>query len=197
MPNIVNWLKQRYSSNPSEITFHPKLNIPIKYLFSIGNKPYYQCVNEYEMPSKRLAFAKKFYIEMQNRITSEVLLDFINATKERINEGKLGEAYRLMDELEYRTKWLFDPESVMRFASVLYFDLEENIYDYDFEYNLRKISEFEKKKLLGTFLKMLFEAQSALSNLSEQDLQEYLLKLQPLKDAHQRLTSEKEGTNSK
>lgn len=172
---------EKFKKKPEKVVFHPRVKIPIKYAFECEGKHFYQAVNDYEVPKRRFAFAKKFYDEMQNKVTSETLTQFCEKGKELCSgkDGKvdLGQVWKLWDELHYRSQWLFEPESLLRFASVVYFTLDENLNDYDFEYNKIKIASFEKKKLTTTFLKMLSTGQKILSDLSPDALQAYLYEL--------------------
>lgn len=181
------WYKVFSRKAGQEIAFHPKLNIPIRWVFKLGGKHYYTFVNDYEMPKKRFGFAQKFYIETQNKVTTEKLLEFIEAGKKCIDEGKLGQTWKLLDELEYRTKWSFDPESTYRLASVVIFTLDENLQDYDFDYNDQKVSRFKKKGLLPHLLKILTHERSPLSSLSVKDLEAYLQKLKDESERQQKL----------
>ena len=182
---------------PTDIRFHPINKKPIKWVMKCGNWHLYEFVNTYEMPRKRFAFAQKFFQETQSKITSEALMEYTTATKKLINEGKLGEAFRLLDELEYRNKWLFEPETLLRLASVLYFTIDEDVTDYDFEFNEEKIATFKKKEMLVHFLKLLTNGQAILSNLSAEDLPTYLLQVKEASERQQKLMSEAMGLDNK
>lgn len=197
MIKIKEFYKRFARKAGQEITFHPKLNIPIRWVFKLSGKHYYTFVNDYEMPKKRFGFAQKFYLESKNKVTTEVLLDFIEAGKKCINEGKLGQTWKLLDELEYRTKWSFDPESTYRLASVMIFNLDENLSDYDFKYNDNKIDKFKKKGLLPHLLMILTNEQSPLSSLSMADSLEYLSKLNAEDERHLKLIQELKGIGAK
>lgn len=185
--NIFSWFKK---TKPQDITFHPKLNLAIKYAFKCGGKHYYQLLNDYEMPKKRFAFARTFYSEMQSKVTSQTLEEFCIAIKTQINAGKPGEAYKLVDELQWRTTWLFDPDTLYRFASVVYFTLDENLQDYDMKFNEAKQETFKKKELLTFFLQLLMNGQKLLSTLSGEDLKNYLTRLLERKEQQLKLISE-------
>lgn len=197
MIKLKEWYKKFARKAGQEITFHPKLNIPIKWVFKLAGKHYYTFVNDYEMPKKRFGFAQKFYIETQNKVTTEKLLEFIEVGKKCVDEGKLGQTWKLLDELEYRTKWSFDPESTYRLASVMIFPLEENLQDYDFDYNDQKVGFFKKKELLIHLLKLLTSAQSPLLSLSTSDLAMYLQKLKAEEERQQKLIAELKVSNHK
>jgi hypothetical protein len=191
------WSKLVHKQHPTDIHFHPVNKRPIKWVMKVGSMDLYEFVNTYEMPRKRFAFAQKFFQETQSKITSESLLEFTGACKKLINEGKLGECFRLLDELEYRNKWTFEPETLLRLGAVLYFTLDEDVTDYDFDYNDKKIELFKKKDMLVHFLKLLTNGQAILNSLSPEDLVTYLLQVNEVKEKQQTLISEAMGTESK
>ena len=150
----------------------------IKYAFTVGITDYYQLVNDLDLPEKRFAYLRHYYHEMQMRLTKETLLEFMDAMKKAVNPEKgkaveLGKVDRLIDEITERTKWLFEPESLYRMASVVYFTLDEDITDYDERENEAKIKAFKKKDMLSHFLQTLTNEQSGLFNLSPDALKTY------------------------
>lgn len=175
---------------PVDIKFHPKTEKPIKWVMNVGGMDLYEFVNTYEMPRKRFAFAQKFFVETQNKCTTEYLNEFIEACKATLNKSDIGNTFKLLDELQYRTKWLFEPETLLRFASVMYFTLDEDITDYDFEFNETKIHAFKKKNTLESFLQLLTNGQSILKTLSSHDLAIYLSQLKEQTEKQQTLISD-------
>jgi len=162
-----------------DIIFHPNKKIlsPLLWCFNCDGKDYFRFSNDYEIPKGRFQFVQKFYHETTLKISSEDLKKFCEAIKKCCNENKLGDAYKLADELEYRDTWLFEPETLLRFASAIYFTLDEDVTNYDFDYNDNKIAVFKKKNMLRYFLMNLINGQSLLSSLSESDLEIYLSEL--------------------
>lgn len=163
-----------WGRDPKKITVHPKLGKTIKWVFSVGGKDYYEFEHSYEIPTLRFRFAKKFYEEVANKVTHSELKAICEQGKKLLDEGKLGETWRLLDDLNYQLDWAFEPESLLRFASVIYFDLEEPINDYDSKYNERKIRAFKKKEVFTLLVRRLMSGSQILSSLSIKDLDTYL-----------------------
>jgi hypothetical protein len=145
---------------------------------------------------------KTFYSEVENKLTSQDINDFSDATKQYLEDYKnsihakepkpelLEHAIELQSEMKYRSEWLFEPTSLYKYASVIYFDLQEDITDYDMEYNHSKIKYWAKKKsLLRTLLKELMENVDGLLSLSKEGFKEYLLNLQESKNRQTELIS--------
>ena len=87
--------------------------------------------------------------------------------------------FKIFEEVEYRCDWLFEPESLFRLYSVITFDLQEDLLDYDVNYNKPKIEAFKKKaEIFSTILRKLVSGSETLLNLSQEDLNQYISKLQ-------------------
>lgn len=196
--------------DPEKVTNHPRYNLQIKYAFRVGNKYYYRLSHDYDIPQNRFRYLKTYWQEVENKLTSNDINEFGSATEKYLEDYKkslhkgepipelLDKAILLQGELKYRSKWLFEPTSLFKYASVLYFDLSEPIKDYDMEYNQSKIVLWSKKKeLLRTFLQELMGNAESLLNLSTQDLKTYLSELQKMKDKQQQLISNSGHSKSK
>ena len=172
---------------PEKIEWHDKYNKPIKYAFSAGGNHYYQLLNDPDMPKKRFVYAQQFWEELNMKLTKDTLQDFCTAMKKEINSGDLGKTYKLIDEIEYRLNWAFEPETLMKFASVMYFDLKEDVTDYDMKYSKNKIELWKKKGLLPHFLKILMSDSLDFLSMSESDLLAYLDKQNEELKRHEQL----------
>jgi hydrogenase maturation factor HypF (carbamoyltransferase family) len=176
---------------PQDVKIHPRYDKHIKYSFSVGNKHYYRFLNDYDIFENRFRYLKTYWQEVENKMTSNDINQFMEAIKKYINDGKYIEAGQLADEVSYRSKWLFEPTSLYKFASVIHFDLQEDVTDYDMQYNNDKIRLWAKKKeLLRDFLKELMENAGELLTISSSDFQDYLFQLQKKIEKQQKLVSE-------
>jgi len=185
--NIYYWIKFKFN-NPEDITLHPRFDVHIKYGFSVGSKHYYRCLHDYDIRESRFRYLKTYFQEVENKLTAQDIQEFADATIEYMNKNKMIEAGQLMKELKYRSEWLFEPTSLYKYASVIYFDLGENILDYDMTYNHAKIRYWSKKKeLLRMLLKELMTGAETLLNLSNEDFEHYISVLQQKKDEQQNL----------
>ena len=186
--------------DPKEVTTHPKYDKHIKYGFSVGSVHYYRFMHDYEIFQSRFRYLKTFYQEVENKLTSQDINEFSDSTikylddyKESLHKGKpkpilLEKAIELQSELKYRSEWLFEPTSLYKYASVLYFDLQENLIDYDVEYNHKKIKYWSKKKtLLRMLLMELMSGVENLLHLSSEDFHHYLSEMQEKKDKQEEL----------
>lgn len=174
--------------DPKKVTQHPRFDRPIKYGFTVGNKHYYRLKDDYDIYENRFRYLKTFYQEVENKLTSNDINEFCAAAKKYINKGEYIEAGKLLDELEYRSTWLFEPTSLYKYASVIYFDLGEDIRDYNMKYCHDKIEYWSKKKeLLRMLLKELMTGVENLLDISSNDFHRYILELQEAKNKQQKL----------
>lgn len=186
--------------DPKKLTLHPRYDKHIKYGFSVGDKHYYRFLHDYDIFESRFRYLKTFYQEVENKLTSADINEFSDATKKYLEDYKIslhnGEpkpqllesAIALQGEVKYRSEWLFEPTSLYKYASVLYFDIQEDITDYDVEYNHDKIKYWSKKKtLLRMLLEELMSNVDNLLSLSKEDFQDYLFQIQSKKDKQQSL----------
>lgn len=183
------------NENPEEIKVHPRYNKAIKYGFTVGKIHYYRFAYDYDIFENRFKYLKTFYQEVQNKLTSQDINEFSDATVKYLDDYKksihtkepkpelLEKALELQGELKYRSEWLFEPTSLYKYASVIYFDLNELVQDYDMAYNHEKIKHWAKKKsLLRLILKELMTNAVSLLTLSKEDFINYLSQVQKSKD---------------
>jgi len=184
---LIKWLNElSYRINPKK-EFHPKTGAKIKHVFTLGGKDYYQLENDVQISEVRFAFLRQYYSEMEMRMTKESMIEFCEAIKKACNPPKgqsieIGRIDRLADEMKDRAEWLVEPDSLFRFASVIYFTLDEDITGYDEKYNERKIKLFKKKDLMPILLERLKNEQLGLLSMSVEDLQSYLEKAKAMAD---------------
>jgi len=183
--------------NPKEVTTHPRYNKHIKYEFSVGSKHYYRFLNDYDIFENRFRYLQTYYDDANRKVSAKDITDFTEATINYLNKSEPLKAGELQKELQHRVKeWVFEPTTLFKYASVLYFDLQENIEDYDIDYNNSKIEHWSKKKsMLRLILKDLMSGAESLLNLSKEDFSSYLSELQTNLDVQQKLILESGHTS--
>lgn len=189
--SIRNWMSYMKNGKPSngqasssKKTSHPELKIPIKFAFTQDQTDVYTFTDDLEMPEMRMRYATRFYQEMQMKCDKEHLTKMIDKCEELLNKGKLAGTWELLSDLKYRLTWAFEPETLYRYATVMYFTLDENLKGYDLDFNTKKIELF-KKKGMKYFLEALSEGSEKLLEQSKEDFETYIeeLKKQSSKQA--------------
>lgn len=131
----------------------------VEFAFSIGGVDYFQCgAGEFtNMPFNRAEKAMVFYEELKANIDYNYLLWITNEIEALLDKGKLTKVANLVSLIKERLNLAPEPDLVLKLASVMYFDKNESIYDYDFAYNKKKIANWKTHKLDAFFLKMPIE----------------------------------------
>lgn len=165
----------------------------------IGGETYYEFTDSLSAPCYRMFQAMTYYNELQMRCDREYLIAHSQAIIDCINgqsEGAKGfcdlvKIGQLALQLRERAEWIFEPETVYKYASVIIFDENENPYDYDMKYNIDvKIKKWKELETSSFFLSMPIKKLFPLLNLSETDLTEYLKVQGELNKAHYKVILE-------
>lgn len=113
------------------------------------------------------------YIE---RIISE-----LDGTRSVIN---VGNALAFLGHMKTMGQMAFEPDTVYRLASVLFFDDTEDLRTWDKKYNEKKIAGWREDGTLDFFYNKPFKELIGLKDISETDLKLYLERAQELTDAY-------------
>lgn len=158
-----------------------KSDYEIEYAFTSGGVRYYRFSNPYNMPNQRAFAMMQINEEFNMRCTKDFLQKHCEAIQECYTMKKekgglnIGEVYVLVNQLKERLDFIIEPDTALKLASVTFFDDKENIYDYDWEYNLKKISKWKKENDIASFfLTAPLRAIIPIGNLSEKDFRTYL-----------------------
>lgn len=126
----------------------------VQIAFTHEGVDYFMFVNEQNMPSERAFAAMDVYEELNQRITREYLEEFFKGLIACVNKGDLVKLSNLVTFAQQRLQHITNVEILYKLASVLYFTKEENCYNYDREYNEKKINNWKKSgDIAGFFLK--------------------------------------------
>jgi len=191
---FTKWLNNLSNRINPKREFHPSTGAKIEHVFTLAGQHFYKLSNELELSETRWAYLRQYYHEMEMRMTKDSLLEFCDAIKKACNPPKgqsieIGRIDRLADEMKDRCEWLLEPDSLFRFASVLYFTFEEDITGYDEKYNKKKIELFKKKELMPTLLQTLKNEQLGLLGMSETDLKNYLEKAKQMAETQRKFAA--------
>ena len=150
---------------------------PITYSFTWNGEDYYCFENPFTMPWQRAYVAMAYYEELNMRITKDFLLEILFVMKEEINKPKPGltEVVKYINLLEERTRYVVEPETLLKLASVYYFTLDENPFFYDLIFNQKKIASWRKARTLDFFLQLPLQELAPLLTLPRETLQTYLV----------------------
>lgn len=123
--------------------------------FASEGETYWMFANEQKVPVERAMAALDIYAEVEQKLDKEYLETLFASVIESCRKGDLVEVASMIKFAEQRMKHITNIDLMYKLASVLYFDKNENIYSYDYEYNEKKILRWKKAEDIESFfLKM-------------------------------------------
>jgi len=162
-------------------------------IFDGDDTKYYEFLDANNAPCHRMYFAMQYYNELKCRVDREYLLAHNQAIKDCIN-GKsatnkgvvdLVQIAKLISQMDERLEWILEPESILKYASVIIFDENENPYDYDMKYNMEvKIPRWKAMGLSSFFLSQPLKRLFPALNLSKEDLDTYMKTVREVSKVH-------------
>jgi hypothetical protein len=157
---------------------HPDLADKIEFAFQVGAHKFYRFVEEYQMPTGRYKWVMSFLREVDLRMDLDKMKAFM-AELRRCLSGKKGEidlitAGRIIYNIEAHLELAFEPETIKRLASVVYFDDTEDLSDFDQKKGEWKRNLWSKYNTLGFFLTKPIGELLGLKNTSPESLQDYI-----------------------
>jgi len=176
----MKWFKRKQQQTESikvESVIKTGSKIPLTPIFQDAlGRNWYQFENAVTIPAKR-AIAAEVATKMQEmNITKENLIQLIANMKEHANNGKIVELFSILNEIEFRLHFIAEEETLINLAAC-YFVIEgEDETDFSEVEKVKKINYIkENKEAFNFFVQRAFEFTTNYSQMSEIDIQEYLL----------------------
>lgn len=176
--------KRKIKSDKVKNLYHADYVGKTEFAFEANGVKYYNFKKDTDMRYGRYIVLQTFLQEYYLRIDLETLKNDIQKLKSWLNptvsNGKgqleLGKSLELLSIMEQRANIAFEPDTVYRLASCLYFDDQEILTDYDREYNDKKIAAWKEAKTTDFFFDKLFQGVTQLMVTSKDALISYLEK---------------------
>lgn len=153
---------------------HPVFKTVTEFAFEIDDKEFYQFKNMLDMPAPRYQRIQEFIREAEMRITSKELNETVELVKDALNKGKITDAIVLLTIIENLSNLYIETDTFYRLFTCLFFDLEEDITDYDFDYNEDKIRLFKSQPATAFFFNQPMKRYLPQIDISEADLEVFL-----------------------
>ncbi len=161
----------------------------VQHVLTLDGMKYFEFVDSNMAPCNRMFTAMTFYNELKMRCDRDYLTAHCQAVRD-ILSGKSGgvdlvQLGKLTLQLQERLEFILEPETALKYASVVIFDETEDPYAYDFKYNLEvKIPRWKKEDLGGFFLSMPVKKLFPHLNLSQDDLNQSLEIIKKIDQVH-------------
>ena len=153
---------------------HPVVKSLTEFAFDIDGKEFYQFKNLLDMPAPRYQRIQEFIREAEMRITSKDLMEFTGLIKDALNKGKVTDAIIFLNGIENLTNQYIETDTFYRLFTCLFFDLDEDITDYDFDYNDVKMKLFKSQPQTAFFFSQPMKNYLPQIDISPHDLAVYL-----------------------
>jgi hypothetical protein len=183
-----------------EPKFLIKPEFKIVHAFTINAVRYFKAEDPFNNPYKRALMAVSYYDEFNRRVSREYLgshlegqavimknlRDSFKVSSSKIDLNKIFDYISQIEKtnryLKERMEFIIDDDLLYKLASVIFFDESESPYDYDMDYNRKKIESWKKKVQFEEFISQMpiIELVPYLQG-SEIDFQIYLQQVGKLK----------------
>jgi hypothetical protein len=175
---MLNWLKKK-SPKPVFNLHHEDIKHQVEVAFEVKGKKYYRFKKELQLPAGRYKYVYSMLRETDLRMNLETLKNFVTEFKNVLNGGPkkiiaIGDLWKLINNLESRISLAFEPETVERLASVVYFDDTEDLSTWDRKHGLEKVAFWKANKSMDFFLTSPMGELLGVSGISIESLEEYI-----------------------
>lgn len=157
---------------------HPDYHGKIEEAFTAGGVKYYHFAKDTEYRYMRYVFMQNFLQEVNMRATLDTLREEnrimtanLDGSKGNVNIGK---ALEILSIQRQRCDLAFEPDTIFRLASCLYFDETEDLTGWDKKHNEEKIARWKESHTVDFFFHKLFQELTGLNISSKTDLANYL-----------------------
>ncbi len=164
---------------------HPKLHGKVEYAFTALGTKYYNFKADTEARYGRYVVLQAYLQEYNLRSSLDLLVEsyekiekWLNpeVTAEKTGTLQIGKTLELVAMMKQRAKIGFEPDTVYRLASCLFFDETEILSEFDLKYNEAKIARWKEANVTDFFFNKLFQESTRLKVTSKTDLENYLRK---------------------
>jgi len=152
---------------------HPDYKTLVEFAFEIEGVSHYSFKNAIDMPPKRFQRMNQFIREVELRMNSKDLLEDMNLIKEAANKGELTSVVEVAIGVIYRAEQFIETDTFYRLFTCAYFTLEEDLTDYDYDYNESKIELFKSEPIGDFFFRQPLRKYLPQIDISSKDFQTF------------------------
>lgn len=158
---------------------HPDIAPHVEVAFECGGVSYYRFKEgEFKIPVGRHKFVEAYLHQAEMRMDLDTLNRYLDEIDKSLDAGKLSKVAIASYAIRSRAKMGFEPETIERLASVVYFDATEDLSDYKPDYGTTKIEFWKKKDFMGFFLTRPIDELYGLRGISEESLKNYIQQIE-------------------
>lgn len=173
---MINYFKNLFKKEPQPNTaIHPDTKRLIEKVITIKKGKFkgrtlYQYKSLLDMQHKRYNTCTRLSTEFSMRLDADILKKSIDSALKFANEGNFTKVIGILQILNAHTEMLISMDASYRLASCVYFWIDENLDDYDFEIGDEKIRLFKEIGFESFFLSKPMNSFITQMSLSADDL---------------------------
>lgn len=180
--------------NPNTFTvYRPEFAPLVEVAFKSGGKNYYWFIKDTQIRTGRYMVMQNLLQEVNLRMDRERFLEYVKRIISELdgtrNVVNVGNALAFLGHMKTMGEMAFEPDTVYRLASVIFFDDTEDLRTWDKKYNEKKIAGWKEDGTLDFFYSKPFKELIGLNDISETDLKTYLERAQELIDGYKSVLS--------
>ena len=158
---------------PKATCLHPEFRKLIEYGFTCEGKKYYRMKNTIDLPIRRWHKVEEFIRHAEMRITRKDLVEILDLCIDKANQGKLTDMVMLINSIKHLTEMFIETDTYYDLFSAMFFDEDEIIEEYDYDYNKAKIEAFKRQPPDAFFLQEPLRTLMPFQNISGSDILTY------------------------
>lgn len=178
MSTLSNWFKDFFHRKKEGNVFSIDFKDKVEEAFTSNGITYYRFKSETTMPYGRYKFLETFIKQVDLRLTGKGLSAYLDRMESYINGEKgtvnLTKVIETILNIRSRLALTFEWETTYDYASAVYFDQNENLYEYDVQYNKLKKQRWREANATDFFYTRPMSELFGLSSLSRTDLEDYI-----------------------
>ena len=176
--------------NTNTTCLHPEFKTLCEFAFEIDGKEFYHFKNLLDMPNCRFQRANEFIREADMRISSSDLVEMLDLSLDAINKGDITDSVIFQTSIKSLASQYIETDTFYRLFTCLFFDLEEDVTDYDFDYNESKIELFKSQPRDAFFFNKPMSDYLPQVDISKEDLEVFYKQTESLKQYIQKIKSD-------
>lgn len=157
---------------------NPELADKVELAFECAGVKFYRFVDEYQMPTGRYKWVMNYLREVDLRVDLDTMKAYMKELTACLNGSRkqidLSNAFKVIHSIQTRLELAFEPETVERLASVVYFDDAEDLSDFNMQKGEQKRNLWKRNKNLSFFLTKPISELLRLKDISPESLQVYI-----------------------
>lgn len=166
----------------------------VEVAFEYKGVEYYHFPDQAAAPAGRQFMALAYYQELQMNVDKQYLEKFTASIDKILSDPKkisIKDIFRLNEYLKERLSLMPMPDYIYRLASVMFFDNSESPYQYDYEYNQKKIEKWKASgDMLAFFLQTPLKDLIPLSTYAGENFKTFLPVIEKMDTIHREHLSE-------